>query len=302
MPYHELGTISPSEDPTVKVQFDVVRRIPDDEYRLIEAASAFTNHYFYRHAFAYLCEKRMRFLALKAEFDEVAPDIGPTWDLQANAFRYRVALTEYVTAMRMFLDHTETDLKRGQSECRMNWGDFNALKQSIFQGNPWYGVAYGLRNYAHQDFAGRPEGSSYLDESDDSLGWFDLVLDRDELLANGDFSQSVRGAFEQMDAEFSATDVVIRSSAAVNELMYSIMVAELPQAQQTTRLLIDLQAEASQGRRIDAIVITREFESWLTGWHYSYVGHHWPGFIASAEAGRFRILGLAEGEIVLRRP
>ena len=112
----------------------------------------------------------------------------------------------WLTAFRLYLDHTEAQLKRRYGNTSVEWRRFHEATSAAFDGSVGYRFVYKLRNYVQH--CGLPLSRITLDDAGltaaPAVQRVRFLLDRDQLLANYGEWRQVRADFRAMPETFAA--------------------------------------------------------------------------------------------------
>jgi hypothetical protein len=146
----------------------------------------------------------------------------------------------WLTSARLFLDHTETDLKRRFGKTSQEAQRFKAATSSAFYKRVGYRFIYKFRNYVQH--CGPPLSRIEVRQPDEQARtrgkqWVELLLDRDELLSNYDEWGPVKRDLQAMPPAFPLLPLVSDAMEGFREIYAELLDIKLTEALSHCELL-----------------------------------------------------------------
>ena len=171
-------------------------------------------------------------------------------------FDLMASVVNWLMAFRLFLDHTETDLKRRFGRESLEVLRFSEATSAEYDTQFSYRLMYRMRNYAQHagmpshsmNFRGAlvpgPDGSEYTQQT------FSFCFDRDGLLRNfKGWGRQVKGELSQQAKTLEVDPHVTRAMEALNRIMGVVAEVEMPTLLTSARMVGDAidRLDLSQG-------------------------------------------------------
>ncbi len=240
-------------NPSEGASLEPVREIDKEEYGsyvgdvkvTLACRSDYRQFTMIRHAYVeYVRELRYyeEMLARPVRLDEILED-----DLVHNLNR---RLRGFFSELRVFLDNTQTKLKRRYGKDSGKWRVFRAACAHQFDNSFAYRFVYGLRNYAvHVNL---PLNAVSLTSSQEAFDPEDLStrnqlrveIDRDMLLREFDWRSDVRSGLEEFPPRFELGPYVDEAMACLEKIHIELFCAKLPDEQRAAERLLALAGSA----------------------------------------------------------
>lgn len=250
---HFLGVFI--ADPSKGASLKQVRELGGEEYRgyvedlrkTLACRSDYRQFTMVRHAYVeYARELRCyeKALARPVPLDEILED-----DLVHTLNR---RLRTFFSELRVFLDNTQTKLKRRYGKDSEEWRAFKDACTRQFDGSFAYRFVYGLRNYAvHVNlplnavtltFGQRP-----FDTEDPSThNRLRGEVDRDLLLREFDWRSDVRAGLEGLPPRFEFKPYMDKAMACLEKIHLELFCAKLPGEKRAAERLLALAGSACE--------------------------------------------------------
>lgn len=186
---------------------------------------------------------------------ETSPDAGfeEFGHLMLNANRL---ILNFLSAVRTYLDHTETRLKREFGENSEEYKTFKTETSTAYDNNFSYRFLYKLRNFSQH--CGLPTGSihhnSTGDENGKTINTLTLSLVRDELLSKFDSWGTVKKELEQQDKTFDIIPLLESKAQILKEINEKINKPIYQRHQQAGHELMSLMFESQKVRGIPCLI------------------------------------------------
>lgn len=217
-------------------RFDLMDEISADEYeRLSEAIAAISR---LSAGFHYkLVERNYLDLESIHQFVTITLSLGrefATPDHRQLSEALMTSVVNWLTAMRLFLDHEETDLKRRFGKDSQQVALFKSATAAAYDGHLGYRFAYRFRNFVQH--CGLPlsriEIGPVTQSGTRAKQAVDLVLDRDELLsAYGEWGP-VRADLQVMPATFGLLPLAAEAMDGIRDVHRSCTEHDIDEALQ----------------------------------------------------------------------
>ena len=248
------GDPSEDADPTQWTVHEGVPITEDERERLVDAMDVLEEdseqearnlvlHRFQR-LFAIKQESAARFEQLKSE---------PTGMKRLNS-ELRTALFEWLQAVRAFLDHTETRLKRRYGKDSDEVRRFKEATSQMFDAFFAYRFLYKLRNAQHVDFA--PIGIVLTETLEDGhrVTKPSARFRRDELLAGFSEWGPVKLELEQFSEEFFMDEPVATMMQCLDYIAFIVAEIERPYLEEQVAILKEALSRLPAGHGFGAVV------------------------------------------------
>lgn len=230
----------------------------EDKQRLFDALDAVTEdgeqearnlvlHRFQR-LFAVKMQGPALFESLKSE---------PTGMKRLNS-ELRRAMFEWLQAIRAFLDHTETRIKRRYGEDSDEFKRFDETTSAMYDAFFAYRFMYRLRNAQHVDFAAIGFVLSEKMEGGELVTVGSAKFRRDELLRGFSKWGPVKAELEDFPEEFSMDEHVATMMQCLDYIAYVVAEIEHPYLEGEAKVIKDALARVPAGRGFPAVVCLPE--------------------------------------------
>lgn len=218
-------------DPEQGISITHVRNLIDEEYEDLLSAHQNLTSWIGRTTFSILVENYRAFTSIVQEIQDqvITKGESPTEPLR---IRIATAIVNYLTSMKMFLDHSEVDLKRRdredggnrfknwQLQCKAEYDDYFA-----------YRFLYRFRNYilhiglplsalqlsSSLDRDGHPAGSVLLGESPASL------------VSSFDSWSTVRAELKALNAPIDLSEQISISMSCLTRISNALLKEDIPE-------------------------------------------------------------------------
>lgn len=189
----------------------VGRDLSPDEVTTISSSMEALRRYLIHQQLLDIC--RFNHAEYEAEIDRLgtgyAANYNLNWDVANDmVVKVNLRILNLLSAIRTYLDHTETRLKRTYGKTSTQYQKFKDATAKAFDGHFSYRFIYKLRNYTQH--CGMPLGrilthSNLLNlQTAESLHAIDFYFERDNLLSQLDeWGAVVKGELQQMPPQFS---------------------------------------------------------------------------------------------------
>jgi hypothetical protein len=210
-----------------------VRELRAEEYEETRSAIGELHQLTLREAFVHLVGNRLDYERYEASIWE---DLGnlPLYELQTRARSYgeglRSRFLNWLLSVKAFLDLTQAQLTRRYGAGSDELTRFEQATKSEYDSHFSYRFIYKLRNFAQHSAFPPLEGRVRVevdDETDESVRWLELYLDRDKLLDQWSEWTSLKEELQLLPAEIpvdehmeSAMDSITKIAAIVREIDY----------------------------------------------------------------------------------
>jgi hypothetical protein len=167
-----------------------------------------------------------RLFGFRKEQGRIAP--------RAAAIGFMGACLNWLNAVRLFLDHEETWLKRRFGEASPQFEDFKRACSEAYDSSVAYRFLYKLRNYVTH--CGLPVSKVEIEKPTDAeraAGIHQRIvfrLNRDELLAAFDWGRQVKPDLEAMDVSFEILPLIHDAMPQLWNIMLTVIRTDLKEA------------------------------------------------------------------------
>lgn len=218
-------------------------------------------------------------------------------------FDLNTKLALWLESVRIFLNHTETDLKRRHGVDSKHWTAWCEKKGELFDTQFAYRFMYGLRNYLHVDM---PIGRISHHARETEPGTVDTELSamfaRDMLLEKYDgWHSRMAKELREMPSEFPVMPLVQEMARCVDQLVLELMWLDLQEAVRAAAPFRQLASEAAQDEAQPIILAVKEAPEAERGSKperlnltMQPIPAGWPPLVTQGIAGKFTILGNEE--------
>jgi hypothetical protein len=230
------------------VVWQKVRELSDEEYATYQTAARRLTRYSRTHPYAAVADAyrryRERYDWLASTFASLPSGKVLNYEEAGNEISQQVFA--FLAAMRRFLDHTETYLKRNNQEDV--YRSFKEVCSREFDEHFSYRFAYKLRNFEqHIEGAIRLHTSTQWkdDSQTEAVMALSLQFDRDRLLANfADWGKHVRPDLERMPLYFEVDPILRDTMGSLDRIAHAVIKADLPGMIEAARSINDMVGEA----------------------------------------------------------
>lgn len=226
-----------------------IRPLSPQEFEAFETARREIDKYFRsRQLFATALLNHDEYVETDKKYVEdlsVCPDIGMDY-LDRMVFNLNRRILNFLSSVRTFLDHNETELNRSQRDSEMAF--FKELLKKNYDESFAYRFLYQLRNYVQH--CGMPVGNVLINaEKDSSVSGgkrvtVSVVFDRDTLLNRFKDWNTAKKSLLEMPAQFEV-------SPLLQELVVRLGIIHL---QLNEKFFPDIEAEAALINRMHSEV------------------------------------------------
>lgn len=307
MAEHLLGLFYPGEsDHGIKS----LRDLADDEYGRYTEACSTLGRFFKRHSYVLALRMHKEFIrAYQAHARHLADAAASRGTPQARGdvvFDINSRLALWLEAFRLFLNHTETDLKRRHGEDSAQWRTWATSKGWMFDHVFAYRFMYHLRNFLHVDM---PRTDIKLTSAEVSPGVVETELEvtfrRDDLLRGKDWHARVAADLAAMPERFAVLPLALDLQRAIDELLRTLIEMELPGARSAATVIDALAAEALSGPGVgetnaQPIVlsgISQDPDTKQLRLSIQHIPVEWIDLVREAENGRMTIFGSLDDDV-----
>jgi hypothetical protein len=204
-----------------------------------------------------LVERNFQDLATVNQFVTIVISLGREFaeaDHKQLAESLMTTTVNWLTSMRLYLDHEETDLKRRFGKPSAEVDRFKAATAFAFDGKLGYRFAYKFRNYVQH--CGLPlseiKVGRVVDARTKARQSVRFLLKRDDLLASFSEWGSVKKDLEVLSPEFELLPLVEEAMTGLRSIHRVCAEIELEQALQHARSLVNaldrIEATAAKGQ------------------------------------------------------
>lgn len=301
-----LGQItSGGATPEVKVTFNKVRCLSETDWRGASDALGTVSQFLNRNAFMFVEERYQAYVSAQSSHADRFDKSPVTFDAHGIAFDLSTKLATWLLGFRLYLDHQETALKRNHGRDSLRVVRFKEQTARLFDNEPAYRLAYGLRNYTHVAMPGSLAGDKRsVDGTRDWRTFLDLRLNRDRLLH--DFDGWHR--FVEADLRRGPADLVVRpimdvGQSCLREIIAAEMRADLPAALTAVESLRRLVEEAHVAYGEGDTILAKGYGGDGPGTiETMYVPTHRFAAVEQATAGRYTMSSLDNEIIIAAEP
>lgn len=156
-------------------------------------------------------------------------------------------LLNYLSAVKTYIDHTETRLSRTYGKESAEFKLFKSEIKKAFDDHFEYKFLYYLRNYAQH--CGLPSGAVHTnskgDENGNTINTLSLLFDRDNLLASFKDWRHVEKELSEMNEHFDVMPLVKRQHNLLDNINDLIVAVELLNIKEEGEELLELMIEAN---------------------------------------------------------
>jgi hypothetical protein len=145
------------------------------------------------------------------------------------------AATNWLTSVRMFLDHAETDLKRRFGDASPQVDRFKAARNTAYDTNAGYRFIAKFRNYVQH--CGRP-ASRLSGHAVDGRSVVVIELDRDELLGSFGWG-SYKAELEAMDDHIDPMPLAADAMEGLRAVHHELLLIALEHAAATSHVVVE---------------------------------------------------------------
>ena len=142
------------------------------------------------------------------------------------------ATVNWLTSMRMFLDHEETQLKRQYGESSSDFAKFKRATREAYDGQVGYRFAYEFRNYVQH--CGLPLTHIVISPPSTPQPYVKqdvkMLLDRDALLNNFSNWKRVKADLETMDQQFELLPLLDDAMSGIQAINHACAESDLDKA------------------------------------------------------------------------
>lgn len=127
----------------------------------------------------------------------------------------------YLSAIRTFLDHSETYLNRKFGESSKTFLDFKKILSFFYDNSFSYRFFYRLRNYAQHvglPIDGLEFKTKYYKKNDSVNGTLNVKFDRDKLISKYSKWSTVKSELELMDDKFDVAPLVFEMTQNIRDI------------------------------------------------------------------------------------
>ena len=237
-----------SRDAPDHVVWRKVRELSGEDYATYQAAARRLSRYSRAHPYAAVTDAyrryRERYNWLTSTFASLPS--GKVFNYEEAANEMSQQIFTILAAMRRFLDHTETYLKRNSQEDVLK--SFKEACSREFDEHFSYRFAYKLRNF-EQHIEGALRLHTSTQWKDDSQTEAAMVLslqfDRDKLLDRfGDWGRHVRPDLARMPPYFEVDPILQETMECLDGITSAVIKADLPAMTKAARFINDMVGEA----------------------------------------------------------
>lgn len=166
----------------------------------------------------------------------------------------RRAMFEWLQAIRAFLDHTETRIKRRYGEASAEFKRFDEATSAMYDSFFAYRFIYRLRNAQHVDFAAIAFvlSEKFKDGQLETVG--SAKFRRDELLRSFSKWGPVKAELEQFPEEFSMDEHAATMMQCLEYIAYVVAEIEHPYLEGEAQVIKDALARVPAGPGFPAVV------------------------------------------------
>ena len=158
-------------------------------------------------------------------------------------------LSNYLSSIKMFLDHSEANLKRRYGKESSRFKEFKSACSDAYDNTFSYKFLYNLRNYIQH--CGMPLSSltiasGILDDEPDKVYYvLELKLNRDVLLKNFKWKK-LKPHIKALPTEFDVNPLVLIMNECIADIAFVLVKNELPEAIKCSTYLKKLINETSE--------------------------------------------------------
>lgn len=224
-----------------------VRTLDEKEADGLSGAIADLHGFFNQPAYVLVRQTLAAFYAIyQTHSDKVAKTLNPTSYARSElVFDLNSRLALWLESFRLFLNHTETELKRRYGEHSEQWESWARTKSGVFDSHFAYRFMYHLRNYLHVRMPiSRISMRSWEVEPGVVVGDLQVAFSRDQLLEGYKWHPKVREDLVTLDEDFPVLPLVQEMAGCIDQLMLGRLHIQLPNAVTASKLLEGFVQEA----------------------------------------------------------
>ncbi len=171
--------------------------------------------------------------------------LGPNQARRRDAVELGNTLTLWLEATRMFLDQTETLIKRGYGKNSSQWSTWKTLKQRLHSSHLGYDLLYAVRNSLHTAAVPLKITVATSEVAPDEVRQsLDLTLDATALCKDGDLNRWFRKHTDIETASLDVQSLVTEMQGCMEELKRVVMLMDIEAARESTRTIRKYSDEA----------------------------------------------------------